>query len=78
MPTPIFSDSSSTRLVANFEAALKRSVYIARRILYMREGMGDGEYAFYQCRGDTNPADVNTKVVTARLFLAARNYFMGV
>ena len=76
--TPIFSDSASTRLVASYEAALKRSVYIARRILYMREGVTDGQYAFYQCIGDTNPADVNTKVVTARLFLAARLYFMGV
>ena len=77
VPTPIFSDSSSTRLIANFEAALKRSIYIARRILYMREGMADNEYAFYQCIGDTNPADVNTKVVAARVFLAARLYFMG-
>ena len=81
VPTPIFSDSPSTRLVANYEAALKRSIYIARRILYMREGVTDGTYAFYQCIkciGDTNPADVNTKVVSAKAILAARRYFMGV
>ena len=76
--TPIFSDSSSTRLIANFEAALKRSVYIARRVLYMREGVTDGEYAFYQCIGVPTPADVNTKFVTAKAFLAARRYFMGI
>ena len=44
----------------------------------MREGVTDRQYAFYQCIGDTNPAGVNTKAVTARLFIAARLYFMGV
>jgi hypothetical protein len=43
VPTPVFSDSSSTRLIANFEAALKRSIYIARRVLYMRQGVTYGE-----------------------------------
>ena len=48
------------------------------RPLYMREEVTDGEYAFYQCIGVTNPADVNTKVVTAKAFLAAHRYFMGI
>ena len=77
-PSPIFSDSASTRLVANYEAALKRSIYIARRILYMREGVSENEYSFHQCIGATNPSDPNTKVVSRILFLAARLYFMGV
>ena len=77
-PSPIFTNSASTRLVANYEAALKRSIYIARRILYMREGVSENEYSFHQCIGATNPSDPNTKVVSRILFLAARLYFMGV
>ena len=76
-PSPIYSDSASTRLVANYEAALKRSIYIARRILFMREGVTEEDYSFHQCIGITNPADINTKVVSRILFLAARLYFMG-
>jgi hypothetical protein len=34
------------------------------------------DYSFHQCIGVTNPADVNTKVVSRILFLAARLYFM--
>ena len=76
-PSPIYSDSASTRLVANYEAALKRSIYIARRILFMRQGVTEEDYSFHQCIGITNPADVNTKVVSRILFFAARLYFMG-
>ena len=46
--TPIFSDSrSTTRLISISASAMKQAIYLARRVLYMREGIDDGEYAFY-------------------------------
>lgn len=77
LPTPIFSDSASTRLVANSEAALRKSIYIARRVLFMREGVHDGEYTFHTCIGKTNPANPLTKVVPSKEAATARKYYMG-
>mmetsp|Transcript_19981 Transcript_19981/g.49841 ORF Transcript_19981/g.49841 Transcript_19981/m.49841 type:complete len:165 (+) Transcript_19981:984-1478(+) len=39
LPTPIYSDSRSTLLVAQNAAALRKSIYILRRILFMRENI---------------------------------------
>ena len=43
----------------------------------MREGIDDGEYAFYQVDGKVNPADGGTKYVVILEFVRARTY-MGV
>ena len=48
--TPIFSDSRSTRLIAISAAALKQSIYLARRIIFMREGIAEGEYHYFSHR----------------------------
>ena len=41
----------------------ERAIYLARCVLYMREGIDDGEYAFYQVDGKMNPADGGTKYI---------------
>ena len=75
--TPIFSDSRSTRLIAISAAALKQSIYLARRVLFMREGIAEGEYHFITVLGKKNSADGLTKYVTLVAFVRSRKY-MGV
>jgi hypothetical protein len=75
--TPIFSDSRSTRLISISASAMKQAIYLARRVLYMHEGIDDGEYAFYQVDGKMNPADGGTKYIGILEFVRARTY-MGV
>ncbi|KAL1530488.1 hypothetical protein AB1Y20_001390 [Prymnesium parvum] len=77
VPTPVYSDSRSTLMVAQNSAALRKSIFILRRILYMREAVDAGEVDFYSCAGGTNPADPLTKYVTKRVFLGARRFWMG-
>lgn len=77
VPTPIYSDSRSTLLVAQNSAALRKSIFILRRILYMREAVEAGEVDFYSCAGGSNPADPLTKYVNKRVFMAARRFWMG-
>ena len=75
--TPIFSDPRSTRLISISASAMKQALYLARRVLYMREGINDGEYAFYQVDGKVNPADGGTKYFGTLECMRARTY-MGV
>jgi hypothetical protein len=75
--TPIFSDSRSTRLIAISAAALKQSIYLARRVLFMREGISEGEYHFLTVLGKKNPVDGLTKYITLIAFVRSRKY-MGV
>ncbi|KAL1500369.1 hypothetical protein AB1Y20_013032 [Prymnesium parvum] len=77
VPTPIYSDSRSTLLVAQNAAALRKSIYILRRVLFMREAVSNGEVDFYSCAGGTNPADPLTKHVKKKAFLEARQFWMG-
>ena len=72
--SPIFSDSRSTRLISISASAMKQAIYLARRVLYMREGIDDGEYAFYQVDGKMNPADGGTKYIGILEFVRARRY----
>ena len=75
--TAIFSDSRSTRLISISASALKNSIYLARRVMFMREGVDDGEYFFYTVAGKWNPADGLTKYVSIEDFKRARDY-MGI
>ena len=75
--TAIFSDSRSTRLISISASALKNSIYLARRVMFMREGIDDGEYFFYTVAGKWNPADGLTKYVSIEDFKRARDY-MGI
>lgn len=77
IPTPIYTDSRSTILAARSLGSLKKSLYILRRVLFMLEGHDEGEFEFYSCKGEENPADVFTKIVQYAAFLAARNIYMG-
>ena len=76
-PVPIFSDSRSTILAARSHSSLKKSLYVLRRILFMREGHDNGEWNFYSCKGKINPADPLTKHLEATPFFKARDYYMG-
>ena len=69
--TPMFSDSRSTRLIPISAAAMKQAIYLARRVLYMREGIDDGEHAFYQVYGKMNLADGGTKYIGIFEFVRA-------
>ena len=75
--TPIFSDSRSTRLISISASALKQSIYLARRVMFMREGIDEGEYFFYTVAGKINPADGLTKYVSVEAFKRSRDY-MGI
>ena len=75
--TPIFSGSRSTRLISISAAALKQSIYLARRVFLMREGIAEGEYHFLTVLGKNNPADGLTNYVTLITCIRSRKY-MGV
>lgn len=65
-------------LVVRAQAPLKRSLYIMRRVLFMQEGVDDGDFNYYACTGKLNPADVFTKpIFETTAFLRAKKYFMG-
>ena len=50
-------DSRSTLLVARSREAMKKSLYIMRRVLFMQEVVDDEEVQFYSCKGKKNLAD---------------------
>ena len=71
-------DSRSTLLVARSKAAMKKSLYIMRRVLFMQECVDDGEAEYYSCKGKMNLSDCFTKPIhCAKEFYLARRYFMG-
>ena len=79
LPTPVYSDSRSAVLVATGEASLRRSLYVARRILFLKETVDEDEIAVYACKGRNNPANPFTKAnITTIEFRATRVYYMGV
>ena len=78
VPTPIVVDSRSTLLVARDRAAMKKSLYIMRRVLFMQECVADGDAEFYSCKGKMNLADSFTKAIFEPTpFFLARRYYMG-
>ena len=76
-PTPCYSDSDSTRKVAQDEAALKRSAYLRRRIAYMLQATFERIVAFYRVPGKVNMADPLTKHVLKPIFIAFRRFIIG-
>ena len=78
VPTPIVVDSRSTLLVARCKAAMKKSLYIMRRVLFMQECVDDKEVEYYSCKGKMNLSDCFTKAIyCTKAFFLARRYFMG-
>ena len=78
VPTPIVVDSRSTLLVARDRAAMKKCLYIMRRVLFMQECVADGDVEFYSCKGKMNLADGFTKAIfEPNPFFLARRYYMG-
>ena len=78
VPTPLVVDSRSTILVARDRAAMKKSLYIMRRVLFMQECVADGEIEYYSCKGKMNLADSFTKpIFEPTPFFLARRYYMG-
>ena len=79
VPTPIYSDSRSAVLVSTNEASLKKSIYIARRTLFLRDAVDQGEFAVYTCQGRANPSNPLTKPdISVAEFRSTRSYYMGV
>ena len=76
-PTPMFTDSGSTRDVSDSEAALKRSAHIRRRINVMLQAVLNGVLQFFRVKGKRNPADLLTKWASPREFFAYRKFTMG-
>ena len=56
-------DSRSTLLVARSKAALKKSIYLIKRVLFMQECVDDEEVQLYSCHGPLNLADPFTKAI---------------
>ena len=78
VPTPIVVDSRSTIRVARDRAAMMKSLYIMRKVLFMQECVADGEAECYSCKDKINLADCFTKpIFEPTPFFQARRYFMG-
>ena len=76
--TPCFVDSSSTILCSESRAALKKSIYLMRRALYLQEQVDHGNFKCIKVAGDQNFADPFTKAITViKTFFAHRRYYMG-
>ena len=67
-PTLVHCDSQSTVFVARRTAAIKRSVWINRRAVVIREAVDALLFAFEKKSGVNNIANGNTKPVTKEEF----------
>ena len=67
-PPPIHCDSQSTIFVARRTAAIKRSVWINRRAVVIREAVDALMFTFEKIEGTNNTANGNTKAVTREEF----------
>jgi hypothetical protein len=60
-PTPTFTDSATSIFVANDDGAVKRALWLRRRVLVLRDGVDDGEFEPIKIPEEDNAADVYTK-----------------
>ena len=67
-PTPIHCDSQSTVFVARKTSAIKRSVWINRRAVVIREAVDALLFTFEKISGVNNTSNGNTKPVTKEEF----------
>ena len=61
LPTPAYFDSSTTIFCANDDAAVKRALWLRRRIAVLREGVEHFEFDPVKIDEADNCADMNTK-----------------
>lgn len=65
--------------MARSRASLKKSIYLMRRVLFLRESVDDEDLQVYSCKGKINLADPFTKCVfEPNPFFQARLHYMGV
>ena len=67
-PTPIHCDSQSTVFVARKTSTIKRSVWINRRAVVIREAVDALLFTFEKISGVNNTSNGNTKPVTKEEF----------
>ena len=60
-PTPTFTDSATSIFVANDDGALKRALWLRRRVLVLRDGVDEGEFEPIKIPEEDNASDVYTK-----------------
>jgi hypothetical protein len=60
-PTPTFTDSATSIFVANDINALKRALWLIRRVRVLQEGVDAGEFEPIKIPEEDNAADVYTK-----------------
>ena len=60
-PTPTFTDSATSIFVANDDSALKRALWVIRRVKVLRDGVDDGEFEPIKIPEEDNASDVYTK-----------------
>jgi hypothetical protein len=60
-PTPTFTDSATSIFVANDDSALKRALWVVRRVKVLRDGVDDGEFEPIKIPEEDNASDVYTK-----------------
>ena len=78
VPTPVVTDSRATVLVARSKEAMKKSIYLMRRVLFLQECVEDEEIQVYSCKGKFNLADVFTKAVfDTTAYFRSRACYMG-
>jgi hypothetical protein len=60
-PTPTFTDSATSIFVANDDGAVKRALWLRRRVLVLRDGVDTGEFEPIKIPEEDNASDVYTK-----------------
>ena len=76
-PTVIFCDNIAAIILANSAVATRvRTKHILRRVRYIRDQVKNKEVKMLKILGTENPADFFTKVLSKRLFLKWRDYFV--
>ena len=60
-PTPTFTDSATSIFVANDDGAVKRALWLRRRVIVLRDGVDTGEFEPIKIPEEDNASDVYTK-----------------
>ena len=74
VPVPIFCDSQSTIFISKAVTSIRRTVWLERRAIVLREYVESREFVFIKIAGELNIADGLTKPMTQATYKLHLSY----
>jgi hypothetical protein len=74
VPVPIFCDSQSTIFISKAVTSIRRTVWLERRAIVLREYVDSREFVFIKISGELNIADGLTKPMTQATYKLHLSY----